>query len=138
MSRKKLRFGVGIAVVIVVIIVFAISGFQEGKAYYKTIEELNAMGGAAHGVRMKIAGYVADGSIHRSGTQVAFQLEQEGLTLPVNYVGTAPIPDTFKDGSEAVVEGTYNENGTFEANKIQAKCASKYEAKYGKDGADAR
>jgi cytochrome c-type biogenesis protein CcmE len=138
MSRKKLRFGVGIAIVIIVLVLFAVSGFQEGKAYYKTIEELNAMGGAAYGVRMKIAGYVADGSIRRNGAQVAFQLEQEGLTLPVNYVGTAPVPDTFKDGSEAVVEGTYNDSGTFEANKIQAKCASKYEAKYGKTDTNAR
>jgi cytochrome c-type biogenesis protein CcmE len=137
MSRKKIRFGVGIAVVIIVLVLFALSGFQEGKAYYKTIEELTAMGDAAYGVRMKIAGYVADGSIRRTGTQVAFQLEQEGLTLPVNYIGTAPVPDTFKDGSEAVVEGTYNEDGTFEANKIQAKCASKYEAEYGKKGTDA-
>ncbi len=138
MSRKKLRFGIGITIVMVVLIVFAISGFEEGKAYYKTIEELNAMGDAAYGVRMKIAGYVAGGSIRRNGTEVSFLLEQEGTTLTVKYVGTTPVPDTFKDGSEAVVEGTYHKDGTFEANKIQAKCASKYEAEYGKAGKEAR
>jgi len=126
-----MRFGIGIAVVIIVIVVFAISGFQEGKAYYKTIDELNAMGDAAYGARLKIAGFVTDGSIHRNGTEVTFRLEQDGATLPVKYVGSSPVPDTFTDGSEAVVEGTYLRDGTFEAQRIQAKCASKYEAKYG-------
>ena len=137
MARKKMRFAVGITIVLVALIFFAISGFQEGKAYYKTIEELNEMGEAAYGARLKIAGFVEEGSINRSGTEVTFQLEQKGTLLPVKYVGSSPVPDTFKDGSEAVVEGTYHENGTFEANKIQAKCASKYEAEYGKTGTDA-
>jgi cytochrome c-type biogenesis protein CcmE len=137
MARKKLRFALGITIVLVVLIFFAVSGFQEGKAYYKTIEELDAMGETAYGTRLKVAGFVEEGSIRRTGTEVTFQLEQEGMTLPVKYVGSAPVPDTFKDGSEAVVEGTYHEDGTFEANKIQAKCASKYEAEYGEAGKDA-
>lgn len=138
MARKKMRFVFGITIVLAALIFFAISGFQEGKAYYKTIDELAEMGESAFNTRLKIAGFVAEGSIHRSGTKVTFQLEQEGKILPVTYVGSSPVPDTFKDGSEAVVEGTYHENGTFEANKIQAKCASKYEAEYGKTGTEAR
>ncbi|MFH1754262.1 MAG: cytochrome c maturation protein CcmE [Candidatus Latescibacterota bacterium] len=137
MVRKKLRFGIGIGVVIVVLVVFAISGFEEGKAYYKTLDELAEMGEAAYGARLKVAGFVAEGSIRRNGKEVSFQLEQDSVTLFVNYVGSNPVPDTFKDGSEAVVEGTYRKNGTFEANKIQAKCASKYEAEYGKTDTDA-
>ena len=137
MARKKLRFAIGITIILVVLVFFAISGFQEGKAYYKTIDELTEMGESAYNARLKVAGYVAEGSIRRSGTEVTFELEQEGKTLPVKYVGSTPVPDTFKDGSEAVVEGTYHKNGTFEANKIQAKCASKYEAEYGKTGTDA-
>jgi cytochrome c-type biogenesis protein CcmE len=137
MARKKLRFAIGITIVLVALVFFAVSGFQEGKAYYKTIDELAEMGESAYDERLKIAGFVAEGSIRRNGTEVTFQLEQEGKTLPVKYVGSSPVPDTFKDGSEAVVEGTYHENGTFEAIKIQAKCASKYEPKQGKTGTEA-
>src|SRR2546425_5560199 len=36
-------------------------------------------------------------------------------------------PDTFVDNSQALVEGRLAPNGAFVADKVQAKCASKYE-----------
>jgi cytochrome c-type biogenesis protein CcmE len=53
--------------------------------------------------------------------------------MRVNYVGSQPVPDTFKDRADAVVEGKVLADGTFEADHLQAKCASKYESKYGKN-----
>jgi cytochrome c-type biogenesis protein CcmE len=47
----------------------------------------------------------------------------------VAYNGNDPLPDTFKAGAQALADGQLGPNGIFEANKIQAKCASKYEAK---------
>ena len=38
------------------------------------------------------------------------------------------VPDLFKDGAEVVVEGRYA-SGTFLAERVMAKCPSKYEAK---------
>src|SRR5678809_1770760 len=52
-------------------------------------------------------------------------------SMRVNYVGSQPVPDTFKDRADAVVEGKVLADATFEADHLQAKCASKYEAKYG-------
>ncbi len=131
MGRKKLRIAFGIAGILAALVFFAVSGFQEGKAYYKTLEELDEMGNAALDKRIKVAGRVAAGSIKGSGRSLTFTLVQNDVTLPVRYTGSSPVPDTFKDGIEAVVEGKYLEEGTFEADKIQAKCASKYEAEYG-------
>ena len=48
--------------------------------------------------------------------------------MPVVYTGTDPLPDTFKDGAQALVEGHLASNGHFQAEQIQAKCASKYQA----------
>jgi hypothetical protein len=59
--------------------------------------------------------------------------EDQTHTLAVRYSGSQPVPDTFKDGSEAIVEGQRLSDGSFDADHIQAKCASKYEAEYGKD-----
>ncbi|OYT68461.1 MAG: cytochrome c biogenesis protein CcmE, partial [Chloracidobacterium sp. CP2_5A] len=42
-----------------------------------------------------------------------------------------PLPDTFRDGAQALADGRMQPDGTFHANRIQAKCASKYEAKPG-------
>jgi len=50
--------------------------------------------------------------------------------IPDGFLAIGDV-QVFKDGVEAVCEGTYREDGTFEATKIQAKCASKYQAKYG-------
>ena len=47
--------------------------------------------------------------------------------LPVRYLGI-DVPDLFKDGAEVVVEGHFA-SGTFMAERVMAKCPSKYEAK---------
>jgi cytochrome c-type biogenesis protein CcmE len=55
-------------------------------------------------------------------------LDGEGKQLPVSYIGSDPLPDTFIDKSQALVEGSLERNGSFTAQQVQAKCASKYEA----------
>lgn len=107
----------------------AVGGVSDTKTYYKTIPELEKMGSAAHGQRLRVGGDVKPGSILKKGTQVAFVLHQGGQTLNVVYAGTDPLPDTFKDNAQALADGRLGPDGVFEANKIQAKCASKYEAK---------
>ncbi len=129
--KKNRRILIGSLVVIGALVYFGFAGFQEGKAYYKTIEELSQMGDGAYDKRIRVGGIVAAGSIERQGTELTFRLEQNELILPVRYTGTSPVPDTFKDGAEALCDGLYKTDGTFEAHSIQAKCASKYEAEYG-------
>ena len=60
-------------------------------------------------------------------------LEEQGKQLPVSYIGTDPLPDTFVDKSQALVEGRPGDDGRFVAEHVQAKCASKYEAAPGGD-----
>jgi cytochrome c-type biogenesis protein CcmE len=133
--KRQLRFTIGIAVVLIAIAYFAFAGYNESKAYYKTIDEVAALDTDDAHKRLRVAGLVKDGTIERDGTALRFVLAQDLNTetnlMVVNYVGTAPVPDTFKDRAEAVVEGKRMPDGTFEADHIQAKCASKYESKYG-------
>ena len=35
-------------------------------------------------------------------------------------------PDTFKDNSQALADGSFGRDGVFHAKQLQAKCASKY------------
>jgi len=137
-QRKNLRIVFGVVIVIAAIVYFGISGFQEGKAYYKTLEELDAMGADAYGKRIKVAGIVSEGTVIRKTDGLHFRLEQNELNLQCVYTGSSPVPDTFKDGVEAVCEGSYRDDGTFETKKIQAKCASKYQSEYGTENASAR
>ena len=102
------------------------TGVQDTKQYYVTIAELNSMGNKAYTRHLRVAGNVAPGSIHRSGTNASFQLLEQGKVLQVSYQGTEPPPDTFKDNSQALAVGTYGHDGVFHATLLQAKCASKY------------
>jgi len=125
------KFGIIMVVIIGTLTWLAVGGMSDSKSYYKTVAELNAMGKSAYGQRIKVAGDVEQGSIRRDGKDVYFTLRQDKLLIPVVYSGSEPLPDTFKDGSQAVADGKLREDGTFQANKIQAKCASKYQAKPG-------
>lgn len=104
----------------------AYTGVQESKSYYVTIKELRGMGDGAYSKRLRVAGNVQPGSIHRSGTNVNFVLVENQQTLAVIYNGTEPPPDTFKDDAQALAEGSFGHDGVFHAKQIQAKCASKY------------
>jgi cytochrome c-type biogenesis protein CcmE len=126
MKNKKLKFGIGIGIILAVVAWEAISGFQQSKTYYFTVSELVA-GKAGH-QRVRVGGVVAPGSIERHAGKVTFHLTQNTESIPVIYVGSDTLPDTFRDGAQAVIEGSYEPAGHFRADKIQAKCASKYEA----------
>jgi cytochrome c-type biogenesis protein CcmE len=52
-------------------------------------------------------------------------MEQDQL-LSVDYTGTEAPPDTFKDDSQALADGSFGRDGVFHAKALQAKCASKY------------
>jgi cytochrome c-type biogenesis protein CcmE len=104
----------------------AYTGVRDTKSYYCTISELNAMGNKAYTRNLRVAGNVQPGSIQRSGTNARFVLLEQGKTLQVNYQGSEPPPDTFKDDAQALAVGTYGRDGVFHATQLQAKCASKY------------
>ena len=105
-------------------------GFQESKAYYITVDEFNAMKDGLAGKTLKLAGDVVAGSINRSKPQMEFAIAGSRASIRVRYTGGDAVPDTFRDGSKALVEGELGADGVFNARHIESKCASKYEAEY--------
>ncbi len=128
------KFGVLMTIVLGTITWLAVGGISESKAYYKTIPEVEAMGNEAMEKRLRVAGDVEKGSIQRQGKEVHFTIFQESKKMKVVYAGTDPLPDTFRDGAQCLADGRMGPDGTFRATRIQAKCASKYEAKPGEKG----
>jgi cytochrome c-type biogenesis protein CcmE len=125
-KNKYLKFGIGIAIILVAVGWEAVSGFQQSKTYYVTVKELTS-GKTTH-THVRVGGVIVPGSIHRSGEILTFRLSQEDESIPVTYVGQATLPDDFKGGANAIVEGNYMADGSFRAQQVQAKCASKYKA----------
>ena len=130
--NTQLKFGLITVVIVGMLAWLGVSGINETATYYVTIEELKAMNPTTN-KRLRVGGDVQPNSIVRSGENVTFTIEQEEIKLPVVYVGVDPLPDTFRDRAQALCDGTLRADGTFEARRIQAKCASKYEADPGKD-----
>jgi cytochrome c-type biogenesis protein CcmE len=132
---NTLRIGIAAAVVVGTIGWLAMSGYDANKSYYVTIAELGGMGDKAYKSQLRVEGFVQPGSIEQNGTHVTFVLNEfeshspkaaTGRKLTVAYKGTEPPPDTFKDDSQALAQGSYGRDGVFHANVLQAKCASKY------------
>jgi cytochrome c-type biogenesis protein CcmE len=127
--KKYGKFVALIAIVIGTLVWLATASMKDTKTYYKTIAELGQMGDKAYGERLRVGGDVEAGSIHRVGSEVQFVLVQDKLKLKVAYSGTDPLPDTFRSGAQALADGRLGKDGVFRSASIQAKCASKYEAK---------
>jgi cytochrome c-type biogenesis protein CcmE len=123
------KFAIVVTVILGTLGWLAAGGINETKTYYKEIKEVSAMGKDALDKRIRVGGDVEKGSIVRDGKEVRFVLTQADLKLNVVYTGTEPLPDTFRDGSQALADGKLRGDGVFQASKIQAKCASKYEGK---------
>ena len=126
--KAQKKFAVGSLIIIATLIGLAYVGYTQSKTYYHTIKELATLSPMALHQRMRVSGVVENGSIKHVPGQIDFVLTEEGKSLPVNYVGADPLPDTFKDGAQALVEGNLMSDGTFRAELVQAKCASKYQA----------
>jgi cytochrome c-type biogenesis protein CcmE len=130
-----LRIGIAVAIIVGTIGWLAMSGYDANKSYYVTIAELGCMGDKAYHSQLRVEGFVQPGSIEQSGTHVNFVLNEfeshspkaaTGRLLHVIYKGSEPPPDTFKDDSQALAQGTIGRDGVFHATVLQAKCASKY------------
>jgi len=134
-SGNSWRIGIAVAVIVGTIGWLAISGAQANKSYYVTIGELGGLGDKAFKSQLRVEGFVQPGSIEHSGPHVTFIMNEfeshspkapGGRLLKVVYKGSEPPPDTFKDDSQALAEGSYGRDGVFHASVLQAKCASKY------------
>src|SRR3984957_8181034 len=126
--KIKAKFAIGVAIILVTLSCLAWVGAQQSKTYYHTISEIPTLNGTALHQRLRVGGDVEAGSIKHYSGRIDFVLVEQGKGLPVSYVGTDPLPDTFKDGAQCLVEGKVQPDGRFVAETLQAKCASKYEA----------
>jgi cytochrome c-type biogenesis protein CcmE len=129
--KKYGKFAALTAVILGTLGWLAVAGSGEAKSYYKTIAELRQMGPDAAKKRLRVAGDIEKDSIKRNGGEVSFVLVEQAQKLNVVYSGSEPLPDTFRDGAQALAEGRMGPDGAFHAAKIQAKCASKYATKPG-------
>jgi cytochrome c-type biogenesis protein CcmE len=92
-------------------------------ALYVTPSEVSA-GKAPKDQAFRIGGMVKEGSLRRDGLTVHFVITDLVKDIPVAYTGI--LPDLFKEGKGAVIQGRMNANGEFIASEVLAKHDENY------------
>ena len=75
--------------------------------------------------KMRLGGYVeVDSFTKLSSSSFKFKITDEKKSINVNYTGI--LPDLFREGQGAVIEGFFEENNIFKATEVFAKHDENY------------
>ena len=128
MGVGRRQVAIAVTVILVAVIYVFITGLSDTMVYYYNVSEVSERRAELTGDALRVHGQVVPGSIEKDVTGLThkFLIEEGGLTVPVVYRDI--VPDTFQDRADAVVEGSFDSSGIFQATFLMAKCPSKYEA----------
>ncbi len=123
-SKRLILVGGGVAL-LVAAVTLVLSAFQQNLVFFHTPTEV-AEGKAPRGKTFRIGGLVEDGSILREadGLTVRFVITDTAKVIPVSYKGS--LPDLFREGKGAVVQGSLGQDGVFQATEVLAKHDENY------------
>lgn len=132
--KKQSRFLAAAAVLVGVVGYLGVTGMRDSMMYYYTPDELIAkvaVDPTVHDLGAKVGGRVAPGSVRFDARTLDLSFTLVDINsgeprFPVHYNG--PLPDTFEEGRDVVVEGRYGRDGNFAAVTVLTKCGSRYEA----------
>jgi cytochrome c-type biogenesis protein CcmE len=120
---KRALIIVAALVVIGVAALLILNALNSNIALFVTPSEV-AAGKAPKDQAFRIGGMVKDQSVRRDGLTVHFVITDLVKDIPVAYTGI--LPDLFKEGKGAVIQGRMNANGEFIASEVLAKHDENY------------
>jgi cytochrome c-type biogenesis protein CcmE len=121
--HKRIALIVGGLAAIGIASAFVLNALDSNIALYVTPSEV-AAGKAPKGKAFRIGGMVKEGSLKRDNLTVHFAITDTAKDIPVAYTGI--LPDLFKEGKGAVVQGRLGEDGNFTATEVLAKHDENY------------
>ena len=121
--HKRAVIIVGALIAISIAAVLILNALNSNIALYVTPSEV-AAGKSPAGQVFRIGGMVKDGSLKRDGLTVNFVITDMVKDIPVAYTGI--LPDLFKEGKGAVIQGRLDPSGRFVASEVLAKHDENY------------
>jgi cytochrome c-type biogenesis protein CcmE len=121
--KKRGAIVAGGLVVVSIAAALVLNALNSNIALYVTPSEV-AAGKAPQGQAFRIGGLVKDGSLRRDNLTVHFIVTDNARDIPVAYTGI--LPDLFKEGKGAVVQGHLKPGGDFVATEVLAKHDENY------------
>lgn len=121
--QKRIALIVGGLASLALAAVLTLNALDSNIALYVTPSEV-AAGKAPQGKAFRIGGLVKEGSVKRQDMTVRFVMTDMAKDIPVAYTGI--LPDLFRDGKGAVVQGRLGSDGIFTATEVLAKHDENY------------
>lgn len=121
--HKRALLIVAALAVISIAALLILNALNSNIALYVTPSEV-AAGKAPKGQAFRIGGMVKEGSVKRDGLTVHFVITDMAKDIPVAYTGI--LPDLFKEGKGAVIQGRIDSKGEFIASEVLAKHDENY------------
>jgi cytochrome c-type biogenesis protein CcmE len=129
MMKKK--FLIGGIIILIAIASLGFVAFRGAATYYYPVSQALEKAPTLSNKTIRIEGQVVPNSLVQvpsaTNNGVKFVLADMTVstdTIPISYQGA--LPDAFKEGNDAVVEGQLTPGGNFQATQIIVKCPSKY------------
>lgn len=120
----KLRSIVGALVLIPVVLHLVYAAYASPMTnYYITVDQYAAR--SAH-TPVRVGGQVLPGSIRWDNATRTMRFTVAGDNSKIDVVYRGAIPDSFRDGVTAIVDGTRGADGTFIASTLTVKCPHQY------------
>lgn len=127
-----LKFLIGGVIIVAAIALLLYTTTRGNSQYMLSISELQQRSSELVGKDARISGIVvADSIVYDANTlHLEFDVvDESGASQePLRIVMDGePLPDQMKDEANAIAEGKLGADGTFQAETLMMKCASKYE-----------
>ncbi len=125
LKRKRVIFAGAIVLLAIGFLIYI--GLSQFATYYYTVSEFVAQSESLSGEQVRVTGQIIPDSVIQDTNNftINFTITDGETSLPVVYQGI--VPDTFKAGTDIVVEGRGDQQGVFYASVLITKCPSKYE-----------
>jgi cytochrome c-type biogenesis protein CcmE len=123
---------VGLVAVAAALVGVVLTGMQDKGMYARQVDTLLKDKAKFAGKAVRVEGTLVHGSlvVRTNPCEYRFRIETNSVEMPVRFAQCV-VPDTFRDVKDidvgVTVGGKLQEDGTFEATEVIAKCPSKYD-----------
>ena len=152
-KKTNIKLILGGVVIALALVYLLISATRSNTQYFMTVQELQEQQSELQGQKLRMSGAVIGETIqynpetldlsftvaqipgdHRLIEQMGGMAkvlaeavaDPEAARMTIHYTGVRP--DLLKDEAQAIVTGTLDENGVFQASELLMKCPSRYES----------
>ncbi len=124
-TRTPRRLWIAGAVVLAALGFLVFKGLGSATVYFRTADEAVAQRESLGDRRFRIQGTVVAGSVRSVGDDVGFDIESNGVTVPIVHQGDPP--ELFQPGIPVVLEGRFR-GEQFSSDRILVKHSETYVA----------